>query len=139
MAEDAAAMLDGGAAPDAVLPSRGTELANSLQTFVMVFDNADALVASSATLHGQAPPFPSSVMSNMRGAQAQDRITWQPEAGVRSAVIVQAWQGGFVVVGRSLRLVEEREQNALELTTLVWAMSMAATGIAALGAAALLI
>jgi hypothetical protein len=136
MAEDAAAALNSGVRADAVVPDRTAELSTSLQTFMMVFDKADALVASSATLHGQAPPFPTSVLDNLR-SQGQDRITWQPEPGVRSAIIVQAWRGGFVVVGRSLRLVEEREQSTLLLAALVWVASLVGTAVAALGTAAI--
>jgi hypothetical protein len=86
MAEDAASNLETGAVPSSVLPSRQVELSTSLQPYVMVFDRANQLVATSATLHGQAPPFPPSVLQNARG---QDRLTWQPEVGVRSAVVVQ--------------------------------------------------
>jgi hypothetical protein len=136
MAEDAATSLNAGAPPTTVVPPRQVDLKDSLQPFVMVFDNTGALLASSATLDGQAPDFPKSVLENLNG---QDRITWQPEAGVRSAVIVQGWQGGFVVVGRSLRLVEEREQNTLALTAAAWAASVGAAGVAALAAAAFLV
>src|ERR1041385_5293285 len=73
MAEDAATALNGGVPPNAVVPDRSVELSSSLGTFVMVFDKADALVASSANLHGQAPPFPTSVLDNVHG-QGQDRI-----------------------------------------------------------------
>jgi hypothetical protein len=135
LAEDAAANLDNGAPPSSVLPGRQVELSTSLQPFVMVFDDASQLVASSATLHGAPPAFPTSVLSNARG---QGRITWQPEPGVRSAVVVQPWHDGVVVVGRSLRLVEEREQTMLLLGSLVWAVTLGATAVAALAAAAVL-
>src|SRR5207248_6289942 len=106
MAEDAASALDRGGAVASVLPAVDVDLSRSLLPFVIVFDKTDQVVASSATLHGDSPPFPASVLQNARG---QDRVTWQPEAGVRSAVVVQPWRDGYVVVGRSLRLVEERE------------------------------
>ncbi|MBV8715336.1 MAG: hypothetical protein JO020_34275 [Chloroflexi bacterium] len=135
MAEDAAASLDGGAPAGSVVPNQSVELATSLQTYLMVFDGSNQLVASSATLHGGPPPFPRSVLASGRG---QDRLTWQPEPGVRSAVVVQPWRDGFVVVGRSLRLVEERESNALLIAGLAWATTLAATAVAALVAAAVL-
>jgi hypothetical protein len=131
MAEDAAASLNSGAEPSAVLPARQVELSSSLQPYVMVFDQTNQLVASSVTLYGQAPPFPSSVLDNQRG-KGQDRITWQPEAGLRSAVVVQSWKNGFVVVGRSLRLVEQREDQIMLLTVAVWLMTLGATAVAAL-------
>jgi hypothetical protein len=135
MAEDAAASLEAGASAASVVPNTSVELATSLQTYLMVFDQSAHLVASSATLHGQPPPFPPSVLTNARG---QDRITWQPEPGVRGAVVVQPWRGGFVVAGRSLRMVEERENTALLITGLAWAATLAATAVAAVVAAAVL-
>jgi hypothetical protein len=135
MAEDAAARLEGGASTDSVLPPRPVELSSSLDTYVMVFDRADQLLGSSAKLHGNAPPFPSDVLRN---ATRQDRVTWQPEAGVRSAVVVQPWRDGFVVAGRSLRLIEEREQQVLLIAGLAWAVTLCATAAAALAASAVL-
>ncbi len=41
----------------------------------------------------------------------EDRITWQPEPGIRSAVVVVHYTGatpGYVMAGRSLREVEWR-------------------------------
>jgi hypothetical protein len=130
MAEDAAARLDGGAAPAAILPTEPVELSSSLRPYVMVFDRSRELVASSATLNTQPPPFPPSVFDNL-GGKGQDRITWQPAPGVRSATVVQSWRGGFVVVGRSLRLVEERENQVLLLAALVWLTTLGATALAA--------
>jgi hypothetical protein len=113
-------------------------MSESLRPYLMVFDTSSRLVASSVTLHGGPPPFPSSVFEQVRGRVAQDRITWQPEAGVRSAVVVQAWRDGYVVAGRSLRLVEERVDRLSLLTGVAWLLTLGATAVAALGAAALL-
>jgi hypothetical protein len=95
----------------------------------MAFNAAGEPVASSAQLHGQPPPFPTSVFADARG---QDHITWQPEPGVRSAVVVQSWRGGFVVAGRLLRLVEERTDQILLLTSFMWLLTLAAAAVAAL-------
>lgn len=135
MAEDAAASLAAGAVPNSVVPTSQVELSSSLQTYVLVFDRGDQLLASSATLHGNPPPFPSGVLRN---ATTQDRVTWQPEIGVRSAIVVQPWRDGFVVVGRSLRLVEERESGTLLIASLAWVATLGASAVAALSVAALL-
>ncbi|HEX8964956.1 MAG TPA: hypothetical protein VF820_00820, partial [Patescibacteria group bacterium] len=42
----------------------------------------------------------------------EDRITWQPEKGVRIAAVIDKLSGdkkGFVLVGRNLREIESRE------------------------------
>jgi hypothetical protein len=135
MAEDAAARLNAGIAPSDVVPVEALDLTDSLRPFVMVFDRTTRLVASSATLNGQAPPFPPSVFDAARGGQ--DRVTWQPAQGIRSAVVVQPWQGGFVVAGRSLRLVEERVDRIFQLIGVIWACTLGGSAVAALAAAAL--
>jgi len=135
LAEDAAARLNAGATPDMVVPGESVDLAVSLQSYVMVFDAANQLLASSARLNGQAPPFPTSVFDQVRNG-GQDRITWQPLPGVRGAVVVQRWHDGFVVAGRSLRLVEERVDHILQLTVFVWLVTLGGTAVAALAVAA---
>ena len=130
MAEDAAAALDAGAPPPSLVSSKTVDLARSLAPYLMIFDASGNVVVSSAELHGQPPQFPASVFNDARGGQ--DRISWQPEPGVRSAVVVQPWHDGFVVAGRSLRLVEEREQRVLLLSAFVWLLTLAATAVAAL-------
>jgi hypothetical protein len=134
LAEDAAAQLNAGAAPSRVVPSETIELATSLQPYVMVFDNDKNLIAENAQLNGQAPPFPPSVFDSAR-SRGQDRITWQPAQGVRSAVVVQPWRGGFVVVGRSLRLAEERIDQMQLLVGFAWLVTLGCTAVAALAAA----
>jgi hypothetical protein len=131
LAEDAAARLDAGAAPDEVVPTGTVDMAVSLAPYVIVFDANARQVASSAQLHGSAPPFPASVMDAVR-ARGAEAITWQPESGVRSAVVVEPWRGGFVVAGRSLRLIEEREDHILLLSGGMWLLTLAATACAAL-------
>ena len=72
-----------------------------------------------------------SVFDQVRNG-GQDRITWQPAPGIRGAVVIQPWRGGFVVVGRSLRLVEERVHSIFVLTGFVWLVTLGGTALAAL-------
>jgi hypothetical protein len=138
MAEDAARRLDAGAEASSVVSAESIDMSESLRPYLMVFDTSSRLVASSVTLHSRPPPFPPSVLEQLRRSPGQDRITWQPEVGVRSAVVVQPWRGGFVVAGRSLRLVEERVDRLVQLTGFVWLTTLGATALAALGVATLL-
>jgi hypothetical protein len=136
LAEDAATQLDAGALPSSVVPSMTVDIGRSLAPFVMVFDATGSPVASSAQLHGRQPPFPTSVFDAAH--EGQDRVTWQPEPGVRSAVVVESWHGGFVVAGRSLRLVEERADHILQLTIFMWLLTLCSTVAAALLAGGIL-
>ena len=110
MAEDAAAALASGDAALTVVPSGKVDLASSLAPFLIVYDDAGNILASSATLGGQTPSLPAGVFDYTR-TNGEDRITWQPAPGVRIAAVVTRFEGPqpeFVLAGRSLREVEKR-------------------------------
>jgi len=113
MAEDAAARLNSGASPEAVVPAGSVEIATSLAPFLVVFDDSGRVLASSATLHGAPLSYPSGVLDYAR-QNSEDRVTWQPEPGVRMATVVVRFNHGLVMAGRSLREVEIRE-NGVEM------------------------
>ena len=127
MAEDAAAQLNAGASVEAVIPSAKVEIAESLAPFMIVFDKSGNVLASSATLHGAVPAYPAGVLDYVR-QKGQDRVTWQPEAGVRMATVVAPYKNGFVMAGRSLTEVEKRESQVESLSGLamlgIWAMTL---------------
>jgi hypothetical protein len=110
MAEDAAAALARDDAALTVVPSGKVDLASSLAPFMIVYDDAGDIQASSGMLGGQTPPLPAGVLDYTR-THGEDRITWQPAPGVRIAAVVTHFDGpkpGFVLAGRSLREVEKR-------------------------------
>ena len=122
MAEDAAAQLAGGQQVQNVVPAEKVDIATSLAPYIIVFDSTGKPIASSAQLNGQTPTIPSGVFDYVR-QNGEDRITWQPQPGVRSAIVVTQFKGansGFVVAGRSLREVEIREDNTLQITLIGW-------------------
>jgi hypothetical protein len=127
MAEDAAAALNSGASAESVLPAEKVELTASLAPFLIVYNDSGKLLASSATLHGAAPVYPSGVLDYVR-QHGEDRVTWQPESGIRMATVVTRYDKGFVMAGRSLREVEIRVDNIGKLTTLallaIWAATL---------------
>jgi hypothetical protein len=100
LARSTATRLDTGVAPLKTLPADSVDLTNSLEPFVMVFDSTGRLLASSATLNGQPVDYPADVFDSVR-ARTEDRVTWQPEPGIRSATVAVPWRNGFVVAGRS--------------------------------------
>jgi hypothetical protein len=110
MAEDAASNLNAGASVGSVVPSTKVEIADSLAPFMIVFDDSGKVLASSATLHGAVPAYPAGVLDYAR-QKGQDRVTWQPEVGVRMATVVVPYNNGFIMAGRSLTEVEKRESQ----------------------------
>jgi hypothetical protein len=133
LAEDAAARLAAGATPAAVLPAGGdVEIARSLAPFLVVYDAAGAPLAGSGKLHGALPVLPGGVLEHAR-AQGGHRLSWQPQAGVRQAlVVVPVSSGGFVVAGRSLREVEARKRQVQAFLGLLWGAGLAGLGLLAL-------
>ena len=120
MAEDTAAQLASGQQVQTVVPAQKVDIATSLAPYIIIFDSTGKPVASTAQLNGQTPTIPSGIFDYVR-QNGEDRITWQPQPGVRSAIVVTQFKGansGFVVAGRSLREVEIREDDALQITLL---------------------
>ena len=113
MAEDAASALSGGTMADALVPTLKVDIAASLAPFLMVFDDAGNVVASSAALHGKNPPIPAGVLDYVK-QNGEDRVTWQPENSVRMAAVIVKLNNGFVLAGRSLLEIEKRE-NQVEM------------------------
>jgi hypothetical protein len=96
----------------------------------MVLDEAGRPLTWSGELHGLPPILPSGVLEYVN-QHGEDRITWEPELGVRLATVIVKVEGsnpGFVLAARSLREVEIREDQVLTLAVL----GMAATLIASL-------
>lgn len=107
LAEDLASTLaDNPAGPSTLTPS--VDIGASLSPYLVVYDAYGTPVTGTGTLHGALPTLPAGVFDVVRG-KGQDRITWQPESGVREAVVVvpvSGGAGGFVMGGRSLAYVE---------------------------------
>ncbi len=132
MAEDTATKLAAGQQIQNVVPAEKVDIATSLAPYIIVFDATGKPVASSALLNGQTPTIPSGVIDYVR-QHGEDRITWQPQSGVRSAIVVTQYKGpnpGFVLAGRSLREVEIREDNILHIAILAWIAILVATLLA---------
>ena len=122
LAEDAASKLANGQAVQSIVPAEKVDIAKSLAPYIIVFDASGQPIASSAQLNGQTPTIPSGVFDSVRQS-GEDRFTWQPQSGVRSAVVVTQFSGshsGFVLAGRSLREAEARIDGIGEIVLVGW-------------------
>ncbi len=140
LAEDTAAHLNGGSPLNSVVSSATprVDIASSLAAFVIVYGRHDDPQASSAVLDNRVPRLPAGVTASARSS-GEDRVTWQPRAGVRIAAVVVPFKDGSVLAGRSLRLVEQREDQALLLAVAGWAAAMALSLLAAIAASVVLV
>jgi hypothetical protein len=127
MAREAAGELDAGANPQSVVNGAPVDIATSSDAYLIVVDSNGALLASSAQLEGRAVIPPSGVFTYVR-AHGEDTISWQPAPGVRSAIVVDSFHGGYVVAGRSLTGAEQAE-SALGLWAIFgWAAAVLLAG-----------
>jgi len=93
---------------------------------MVIYSDTGQPLVSSGRLHGAVPLLPSGVFDYTR-QNGEDRISWQPESGVRIAAVVVAYGGaqpGFVMAGRSLREVEKRESQVEQITGIVWLVTL---------------
>lgn len=126
IARETRTALAGGQPISALIPQTQTELATSLSPFITAVSDDGSVIASSARLHGQLRTVPEGVLKSVK-ANGEERVTWQPEPGVRMATIVvknPGSSGGFIVVGRSLLETESRIQQLGSLLFLGWAATL---------------
>ena len=146
IAEDAARALVSGVIPAELVPrDQSIDIAQSLATWIAVYDEKGVGVESNGVLDGAPPRVPQGVLdaaaanagkdTNIPG---QNRVSWQPRAGVRSAVVVQHFTGpkmnGFVAVGRNMREVEDHEAQLTSTIFYSWILTLLVTLIVQLGA-----
>ena len=127
IARDAAGKLDAGANPQSVVNGAPVDIASSSDTYLIVVDSNGAQLATSAQLEGRAVIPPPGVFAYVRD-HGEDMISWQPAAGVRSAIVIDSFHGGYVVAGRSLTGTE-RAESALGLWAILgWAAAVLLAG-----------
>lgn len=130
LAEDTAQQLSSGHYSPSVLAAITVDPSQSLAPFMIVYDQAGHVVASGAKLNGQTPMPPAGVFSFAK-AHGEDRFTWQTASGLRLATVVKSYsagdQTGYVLAARSLREVEQREDNILMAVVLGGLVTLAAS------------
>lgn len=136
MATDLAARLEAGSAA-AAIPTGSVDLSRSLAPFVIVYDDKGLPLAGQGLLNGSLPAPPAGVFDYVR-THGEERVSWQPQRGVRVAAVVERVSGaqpGFVLAGRSMREVESRIQHVQNLAGLAWLgmLGLIAVGTLAFG------
>jgi hypothetical protein len=130
LAQTDSAALSKSASPAEIVSAQTVDMARSLSTFTMVFDASGKSLASSALLDGKIPEVPQGVLTSALKT-GENRVTWQPQSGVRIAAVIDAYKAdsgsGYVLVGRSLREVEARVDNLTLMLTLTWAAALVAS------------
>jgi hypothetical protein len=129
LAEDAAISLSSDTDPAVLLPPSMVDVSQSLAPFMIIYAEDGEVLASSGTLYSETPTLPPGVLDYTR-EHGQDRVTWQPETGVRIAAVIVFHEGshpGFVLAGRNMREVEKRETQTEQLSMLAMAGMLVAS------------
>ena len=129
IAEDIATLISQGANPQNYIPIGKVDISKSLATYILIFDKNGGLIGSSASLDDKTPQIPNGVLASAQ-KQGETKITWQPKVGVRSATVIVYYKGanpGYVLVGRSLREVEIREDNLTLMIFATYVLTLLAT------------
>jgi hypothetical protein len=110
--------------------SQPIDIVQSLDPFIIIYDAQGRPAAATGLLHNQIPSVPAGVLQSALNRQ-EDRVTWQPEPGLRIALVVRPFvnaktgqPGGFVAVGRSLWETELKEDFLAQNMALIWLFSL---------------
>lgn len=127
MAQWYAGEIGAGESPGNVIPPGYVDLEQSLQPFVIFYDEQGNPGPGTGYLDQRIPTPPSGVFDFVR-IHGSESVTWQPRPGVRIASVVRRINSktpGFILAGRSLRLVEEQESLLWRLVMAGWVIVMA--------------
>lgn len=106
LATDAVNKLESGVSAKSVPLPANVEISKSISPFVMILDQNNKVLVSSGTLNGAPPVIPQGTFDYV-AKSGQDRVTWQPEPGIREAIVVDSYSvggsGGYVIAGTSLK------------------------------------
>lgn len=120
--------LQNGSSPKDVVPSLKTNLRTDTSIFIVITDNSQHVLASSAVLDGQTPLPPEGVFSFTTYNNA-DNFTWEPKPGVRLATrVVKYGSGdnqGFIIAGQSLKPYEDRISTYTWIAIAAWLATIA--------------
>jgi len=116
-AENTRSKLENGMTPDSIIKEiPKIDMAKSLSPFVMIYNNARILIASSASLKENYPAIATGTLDYAEKNNG-NKVTWQPQQEVRNATVIlhctKDGQGYFILAGRSLREIENREHFVL--------------------------
>ena len=126
IAEDVGAKIQQGKSVENIFQTDTIDISNSLSPFVVLYDASGRPLHSTGYLNSKMAQLPAGVF-NVAKSDGQDRVTWQPQDGVRMAMVlihINSSPVQFVAVGRSLTEVEIRESNLIKMIFVGWILCL---------------
>jgi hypothetical protein len=128
MANDAADALNIGSPLESIVPREKVFFEKSLAPFYLIFNSSEQPIAGSGILNNSLLTLPNGVLAYAK-EHGENRVTWQPQPGVRIAAVIVPYEDGFVLAGRNLREVEVREAQVSMFAGVTWILALIATFI----------
>ena len=122
LARDIAIALNNNHSPNQLIPKDTIDISKSQAPFVVLYNKDGKPIQSTGLLDGNLPKLPAGVFDFTKKKQ-EDVISWQPNTGVRMAMVIESVQSpnvGFVAAGRSLQEVEKRISNLTKMVFIGW-------------------
>ena len=129
--------IEAGRPPESFDNPHKSDLGKILSPFVILFDDNGKPITSTIVLSGKTPQPPKGVFDAAR-KNGENRFTWEPQKGLREAVVLRKIKSGFVLAGRSLKEVETRVDRLTQMTLLGWLAALGSSFVAAIISASLL-
>lgn len=129
IAQDTVLAINSGFSPkDAVFRNK-IDISKSLAPYIIIYDESGKPIVSGAILDNKTPNPPKNALDFAKKV-GENRFTWEPKNGVKSAVVLAYYKGkesGFVLAGRSLREVEKREKLLAASIGVAYILSLGST------------
>jgi hypothetical protein len=101
----------------------------SLAPFVVIYDADGNPMAGTGKLDNALPILPDGVLAYAK-EHGQNRLTWQPRSDTRIATVILPYDKGFVLAGRNIREVEQRESQTSYFALITAILALIATFMA---------
>lgn len=114
-----------------ILPNVPIELSKPFGFFFSAYNEQKVLTIAQTTVHGASVTIPDGVFDYAK-LHGKDRVTWQPETGIRLATVVvyEPKTKTYLVAGRDLTDYEHRIETLGIQILLGWALTMGGTFVA---------
>jgi sensor histidine kinase regulating citrate/malate metabolism len=127
IAEDIAAKLEASGAIYDQIPAEKVSIDTSLTPFVIIYDTEGKPIVGNGYLQKSLMQTPFGVFQNAK-SWGENRRTLEPAPGVRIASVVVPFVGreanGFVLVGRNMREIETRIEDAGLQIFVAWVVTL---------------